>query len=235
MVNWLFSFHGRINRAQYWFGCLIVGMGGLALAGVLAVTAGAPMSVDFKFEGGAPAPNLAGLLLLPLLAMMTWAGLALQVKRFHDRGRSGWFAALPVAVILVIVVTIASAAAAGAHPGAVIGSASLFIFVLWGINLWFFIELGCLAGVDLANEHGDPPGGGLNFSPLTAAPRSAPAQSSLARAMGANTAPTAAGAEAALERAIAEQKHTPPAPGARAAPSLAPAPAGASFGRRTAR
>ncbi len=73
----LFSFRGRIRRATYWgamagmFGVMFVliiamGMLGLSENALLAVMA---------------------IIYIPII----WISLAVQVKRWHDRDKSGWF------------------------------------------------------------------------------------------------------------------------------------------------
>jgi len=97
----LFSFQGRINRAKYWGGIL----GVYAVVIVLVVIASSVLGGDTtaaavelestglndgevgsseEISGGA----LAGLGILYLF--FGWMGVALQAKRWHDRGKSGW-------------------------------------------------------------------------------------------------------------------------------------------------
>ena len=91
----LFSFQGRIRRTTYWLAhlgligvvfaiCLIFGV----IGGMLGAAAGVGQS------DGASGPALAlGLLVmavfLPLWVVMVWSGLALAVKRCHDRDYPG--------------------------------------------------------------------------------------------------------------------------------------------------
>ncbi|NIB40953.1 DUF805 domain-containing protein [Pseudomaricurvus alkylphenolicus] len=73
----LFSFRGRIRRSTYWKSML--GMMGVFL--ILFLVVGA-LNVS---EG---AISLAMLILyLPLM----WISFAIQVKRWHDRDKSGWW------------------------------------------------------------------------------------------------------------------------------------------------
>jgi uncharacterized membrane protein YhaH (DUF805 family) len=91
----LFSFEGRIPRRQYWGATLIMM---LAFA-VPAIIAGFLVPI-FVFRAR---PNHAGhlengavvivlvLLLIPVVIFAMWAGLAVAVKRWHDRDKSGWW------------------------------------------------------------------------------------------------------------------------------------------------
>lgn len=72
----LFSFEGRINRSKYWGYSLL-------LIGALVVIA----------IGGATLVGEVGFWIFYGLACIAliWPGLALGVKRCHDRDKSGWF------------------------------------------------------------------------------------------------------------------------------------------------
>lgn len=77
-IDWqdlLFQFDGRINRAKYWLGFLIVAVAGVIVAGIAA-------AVNSNAFWG-----LAGLALLALL----WPSIAIEIKRWHDRDKSGWW------------------------------------------------------------------------------------------------------------------------------------------------
>jgi uncharacterized membrane protein YhaH (DUF805 family) len=71
----LFSFRGRVGRKNWWlYGVLaIIGLGllGMALLRIAGVSA--------------PAADAAMNLLL------LWPAIAVSVKRWHDRGKSGWW------------------------------------------------------------------------------------------------------------------------------------------------
>jgi uncharacterized membrane protein YhaH (DUF805 family) len=83
----LFSFQGRANRAQYWLApCLLFPLG--FLLGLLA-----PL-----FKNSAPAVVLT--IFLGLVVLMLWVGLALTVKRWHDRGKSGWMCLISLIPII---------------------------------------------------------------------------------------------------------------------------------------
>jgi len=72
-----FSFEGRIGRAQYWLYC------GLILNLILVFA----MAIGYAIAGnkGTEAGYFVGILLI------IWSILAFNVKRCHDRGRSGLF------------------------------------------------------------------------------------------------------------------------------------------------
>ncbi len=74
-----FSFEGRIPRKVFW------------LWGVLGATAFT--LVLSALIGGVTAGigNLGMLLFVPLYGLVAWSGLAVSVKRWHDRDKSGWW------------------------------------------------------------------------------------------------------------------------------------------------
>jgi uncharacterized membrane protein YhaH (DUF805 family) len=223
VVSLLFGFKGRINRAQYWLGSVGVGFAAvlaLMLVGLVAAPQG--VSKDAALQA---APLM--LIMMGLVGLVAgWAGLALQVKRFHDRNQPGWLTLLPVLPMFGLMFTVVGSALSGHSFEQLIASAQPYVLVLWAINFFFFINLGCLAGTDGPNKYGPPPG-----SPPS--PQSDPSPRARPQAQ-----PTFAlgSVEAAMERAIAEKARQAPSP-AKAALAAAPAVAGAptSFGRRQTR
>jgi uncharacterized membrane protein YhaH (DUF805 family) len=79
------SFNGRLRRLHFWVGLIILWVVEAVIFGVLigrAVMAGAA-------SGAGPGP-LAFVGYLLILALV-WPALAIQVKRWHDRDKSGWW------------------------------------------------------------------------------------------------------------------------------------------------
>lgn len=74
----LFSFTGRIPRRHYWAAALI------HIISVIPVAVLAQLSGDDQSMGIG-----LGLLLLITSVFLIWSGLAVTVKRWHDRGKSG--------------------------------------------------------------------------------------------------------------------------------------------------
>ena len=95
-----FSFQGRIGRKTWWLGYVLPLIGISVLSTVLDIALG-----FVSFEDMAPAGGYAyetrgiGVFGLLSLVPLVWGGLAGQVKRWHDRDKSGWWVllwALPV-------------------------------------------------------------------------------------------------------------------------------------------
>lgn len=96
--SWLFlSFKGRINRARYWEARLVLSVAFVGL--LLLIVAVADGISDRVMVFGLV---LAVVILLDVL--VTWASLALDVKRLHDHDLSAWwllFGLIPVIGVIL--------------------------------------------------------------------------------------------------------------------------------------
>ena len=84
------DFSGRSRRKEYWMFILgyVIALGALtAIGGVLGA-----------FSGGADGPGVVGLFFIGLIVIFVLGlfipSLAVQVRRFHDQDKSGWFVLL---------------------------------------------------------------------------------------------------------------------------------------------
>jgi len=77
-IDWqdlLFQFSGRINRAKFWIG---VGISwAISVVAVLIATA--------------MGNSIGWILAIVVYIAVVWIGLAVSIKRWHDRGKSGWW------------------------------------------------------------------------------------------------------------------------------------------------
>jgi uncharacterized membrane protein YhaH (DUF805 family) len=142
----LFSPSGRISRKQYW------------LHFFLPVTV---ISIALAFFALIPGwffkllPNLFQLFVL-------WPGIAILIKRIHDRNKSGWLVWLmyiPLTLLVIFVIGVIIAAAAKAAGAAVtLGIiAGVLGVVMLCVAIWFLIEFGCMRGTIGANKYGPDP------------------------------------------------------------------------------
>jgi len=69
------SFQGRIPRKAFWIYTLMLYIPIIVIIGI----------------AGAINDTLMMVVAVPLYIAMVWGGLALQVKRWHDRNKSGWW------------------------------------------------------------------------------------------------------------------------------------------------
>lgn len=87
----LFSFHGRISRSEYWLKGVLLGglLFNIAIV-IAAVIDNALGNINFNNldDPTTRGPIIAGLV---VLVGLLWPNLAIQVKRWHDRDKSGWF------------------------------------------------------------------------------------------------------------------------------------------------
>ena len=83
-MNMFLSFNGRLRRMHFWVGLIILWVVEIIIMAILIGPAMAAVAA-----GGSPGPlALIGYL---LLLVLLWPALALQVKRWHDRDKSGWW------------------------------------------------------------------------------------------------------------------------------------------------
>jgi uncharacterized membrane protein YhaH (DUF805 family) len=93
--------------------------------------------------------------------VVLWPGIALLIKRIHDRNKSGWLVwVLYGPMILALLFSIAAfiAIALGSNEIASLGiiSGVLWVAVLV-VAIWFFIEFGCMRGTVGSNQYGADP------------------------------------------------------------------------------
>lgn len=88
----LLSFDGRINRGKYWTGILVM----LAVYVVLVV-----INLIFRgIFGDNVITMLIGIISIVIYLAMLWPSIALGVKRFHDRNKSGWWVLIALVPII---------------------------------------------------------------------------------------------------------------------------------------
>jgi uncharacterized membrane protein YhaH (DUF805 family) len=97
MTNLLFGFQGRTNRAMFW----LVALALLVIeAIVLGVIGGQAAMSDDPQQALASLGPVAGIVLVIFGLAVTWITIAVGIKRFHDRNKSGvWVLIIFVPVI----------------------------------------------------------------------------------------------------------------------------------------
>jgi uncharacterized membrane protein YhaH (DUF805 family) len=97
MMNLLFGFQGRTNRAKFWLVALALIVIEFIVLGVIGGSAA--MSDDPQQALAALGP-VAGIVLVIFGLAVTWITIAVGIKRFHDRNKSGvWVLIIFVPVI----------------------------------------------------------------------------------------------------------------------------------------
>jgi uncharacterized membrane protein YhaH (DUF805 family) len=98
VINLLFSFQGRINRAKFWLvhvGIVVVEAIVLSLMGGTAAIISGDYEQVMIVSGG-----VTGAVWSIVGVLAFWISLAAGVKRWHDRNKSGWW----MLIILVPVI-----------------------------------------------------------------------------------------------------------------------------------
>jgi len=153
IIQFLFSFHGRINRAKYWLFVLGVWVWIFVSVTPLLRT----FSVSFEDNKSESQIAIAIIVIFGWWLALIYISVAVMVKRLHDRGRSGWLLLLFFSLALVLGLLEKAGDIAGDYRGSGVTLGGL-IFMIWQI-----IELGCLRGTRGPNRYGpDPLGGGVS-------------------------------------------------------------------------
>jgi uncharacterized membrane protein YhaH (DUF805 family) len=134
-----FKFNGRINRAKFWIAALVYAV----ISIVFAV-------LSYVSDQSGAVQLVSGIVNLVVFI----SGLAVGVKRLHDRDKSGWYL-----LLFYIVPAVLFGAAFGASL--TMEDSAMVAGILWlvgfAIMIWAFIELGCLRGSIGANRFGPDP------------------------------------------------------------------------------
>jgi uncharacterized membrane protein YhaH (DUF805 family) len=152
----LFSFRGRINRAKYWLAILFWTVVDIVVFAVLA----GMLAKHILALGSEPSPEDVvrviwsfglGIVLVILLVFvpMIVSGIAVGIKRLHDRDQSGWWI-----LLFYFGPAVASAIAHRSDTDAV---ALVLSLVSVGISIWAIVVLGFLRGTPGPNRYGPDP------------------------------------------------------------------------------
>jgi uncharacterized membrane protein YhaH (DUF805 family) len=135
------SFDGRINRAKYWAGAVILLVVWLVFGLIVNSILGGTI--------------FGAILLILALAALFYAFYAVAAKRFQDRDKPGVTALYGlVPAFIANLVTIFGLAGTPQELNALGWICAL---VIWGVALWFLIDLGILKGTPGPNRFGGDP------------------------------------------------------------------------------
>ncbi len=89
----LFSFHGRITRREYWLKGILpmLGMSFIAVTILAIIEATTGLTTDPKTITRDATEIIVGIIWIPFGILLTIIQLAIFTKRWHDRGRTGWW------------------------------------------------------------------------------------------------------------------------------------------------
>lgn len=92
-VSQWFSFQGRLRRRDFWLLYVLPLIVAQVVAAGLDAALGFVVLKDIVPEDGGFGVATSGMgpFMLAVLVVNIWGGLAAQVKRWHDRDKSGWW------------------------------------------------------------------------------------------------------------------------------------------------
>lgn len=162
------SFEGRINRAKWWLGTVIMLVLIVILYFIVGMFVGGTMIVGMDPSNIGPDAIASmtrsfAIMQLIVLVIIAYPATALMKKRINDRDRPGWLVYLfwaPTVVSLILSLT------GLGYTMTDIGGVSMptpsglsWVVNLAGlaIGIWALIELGILKGTEGTNQHGPDP------------------------------------------------------------------------------
>ncbi|MBX3500562.1 MAG: DUF805 domain-containing protein [Alphaproteobacteria bacterium] len=98
-MDLFFSFNGRINRAKFWLGTVAL----FVVYVILMVIGGGGMMMSIdpnNPQAASGGMGIMGIVILIVYIAMIWPSLAIGVKRFHDRDKSGWWVLIALVPII---------------------------------------------------------------------------------------------------------------------------------------
>jgi uncharacterized membrane protein YhaH (DUF805 family) len=181
LTHYLFGLSGRINRAKQWAVLLVKLVQAILVGIVFAGTIGFAAVADvfqhrttFADLWTTPQAHAFAVIFCGLTAIGFYIGIAVAIKRLHDRNKSAWwiliFYVLPFALSLPALLEMPQVLA---HAGEAMRAARDHLLlptqmiepvpvrIMRGvgmiISLWAFIELFCLRGTKGDNRFGTDP------------------------------------------------------------------------------
>ena len=135
------SFDGRINRAKYWAGVVILAIINIVLGFIIGAIFG---------------PSTLGAILVTLVTLaLFYPGYAVAAKRFQDRDKPGQTALY--GLVPVLIASLLQAFGLTGTPNSPNALGWICTLVSMGVGLWFLIELGILKGTPGPNRFGGDP------------------------------------------------------------------------------
>jgi len=165
------SFDGRINRAKWWLGTVILIVAALIISWIVASVMGYSL-FSMMAEGGVTAETIGALTRrisigqLITLILIGYPVTALMTKRLNDRDRPRYLVYLFWApTVLTILAGLAGLTMTVADVNGVLLPTQSGLGMILGllslvIGIWALIELGILKGTAGPNQHGPDPLGG---------------------------------------------------------------------------
>ncbi len=157
-VHFFFGYEGRLNRAAYWLFLLAAATASMTIMILLARHLGMSLhdfSMQVQGHGMRTAVGRQAIfLMIPVWLLVGIPGIAVGVKRLHDRNHSGWWLlAFGYAPWLVDFTLHALGDPLARWPQ--VDAAHKLVFMIIGIGM--LVELGILRGTAGDNRYGPDP------------------------------------------------------------------------------
>ena len=141
LFEFLFGASGRINRAKYWAGIVILAIVSIVLGFIIGAIFGS---------------STLGAILVALVTIgLFYPGYAVAAKRFQDRDKPGVTALY--GLIPALIASLLQAFGLTGTPNQPNALGWICTLVTLGVGLWFLIELGILKGTPGPNRFGGDP------------------------------------------------------------------------------
>jgi len=166
-VSMFTGFEGRINRAKWWIGAIILAVIAVILSWILAAilgtslipTNGTTMTADYV---SSYVRRLA-IVQLIVFVILVYPWLSLMIKRLNDRDRPFWYAYVFLAPSVLNIIfgllglTMTTMEVGGVSMPNQSPLGWILNILLLVIGIWALIELGILKGTTGPNQHGPDP------------------------------------------------------------------------------
>ena len=96
----LTSFSGRLNRQPFWLGLVLVLVVELVVFYAVSSLFGSYPTTEDAMASGMSFSPIGWLIMGIVYIAVIWVGLALQIKRWHDRDKSGWWCLIGLVPII---------------------------------------------------------------------------------------------------------------------------------------
>lgn len=133
---------GRINRAKWWIGIIIIVVVNIVLSWVLLAALGAGAAVA----------------LLVLQLVLIYPTYAVHAKRFQDRGQAGILGIIAPVLSVLWQLLVTVGVANPMEPG---GLYYVYLIAMLAVGVWYLVNLGILKGASGANQYGGDPLGAI--------------------------------------------------------------------------
>jgi uncharacterized membrane protein YhaH (DUF805 family) len=156
------GFAGRINRAKWWLGSIILAVVGFVLYLILAAIFGLSTAMLDPAQMASTMRTIA-ILQIILIVILAYPTTALMIKRLNDRDRPTYFAYIfwaPTVLLLLgglAGLTMTTVDVGGVAVPTQSGLGWVLTIASLAIGIWALIELGILKGTDGPSQHGPDP------------------------------------------------------------------------------